>query len=99
MPITGCNTVYGSTPPNNPHPYPWINSLFQDGVTEKEFFVMTHMTDTLMTDREVRELPKAWAIIGDGGMGDIGYQNVSKVRTPARACRREPEADRKLEHK
>ena len=30
---TGCNTVYGSTPPNNPHPYPWMNSLFQDGVT------------------------------------------------------------------
>ena len=28
---TGCNTVYGSTPPNNPHPYPWMNSLFQDG--------------------------------------------------------------------
>jgi ABC-type lipoprotein export system ATPase subunit len=22
---TGCNTVYGSTPPNNPHPYPWMN--------------------------------------------------------------------------
>src|SRR5271157_3876701 len=30
---TGCSTVYGSTPPNNPHPYPWMNSLFQDGVT------------------------------------------------------------------
>src|SRR5208283_5444407 len=30
---TGCNTVYGSTAPNNPHPYPWMNSLFQDGVT------------------------------------------------------------------
>jgi len=30
---TGCNTVYGSTPSNNPHPYPWMNSLFQDGVT------------------------------------------------------------------
>ena len=28
---TGCNTVYGSTPPSNPHPYPWMNSLFQDG--------------------------------------------------------------------
>jgi len=24
---------YGSTAPNNPHPYPWMNSLFQDGVT------------------------------------------------------------------
>jgi pyruvate-ferredoxin/flavodoxin oxidoreductase len=110
---TGCNTVYGSTPPNNPHPYPWMNSLFQDGATitwllgesfimdharrsvvperiadrislgvgvsETEYFEMTHMTDTIMTPQEVRELPKAWAIGGDGGMGDIGYQNVSKV--------------------
>jgi len=110
---TGCNTVYGSTPPNNPHPYPWMNSLFQDGstvtwllgesfiadhakrsviperladhmvlgvgVSDADYFEMTHMTDTVMTEREVRELPKAWAIGGDGGMGDIGYQNVSKV--------------------
>jgi pyruvate-ferredoxin/flavodoxin oxidoreductase len=110
---TGCNTVYGSTPPNNPHPYPWMNSLFQDGATvtwllgesfiadharrsvvperiadmlalgvgvsEAGYFEMTHMTDTIMTAQEVRELPKAWAIGGDGGMGDIGYQNVSKV--------------------
>ena len=30
---TGCNTVFGCTPPNNPHPYPWMNSLFQDGAT------------------------------------------------------------------
>ncbi len=110
---TGCNTVYGSTPPSNPHPYPWMNSLFQDGATitwllgesfiadharrsviperladylmlgvgisESEYFEMTHMTDNGMTHREIRELPKAWAIGGDGGMGDIGYQNVSKV--------------------
>ncbi len=111
---TGCNTVFGSTPPNNPHPYPWMNSLFQDGVTvawlfgesfiadhaarsvvpervadvllgeettpdDSWVFDMTHMTDHLMTEREIRELPKAWAVGGDGGMGDIGFQNVSKV--------------------
>jgi pyruvate-ferredoxin/flavodoxin oxidoreductase len=112
---TGCNTVYGSTPPNNPHPYPWMNSLFQDGVTvswlmgegfildhakrsvvperladqildegaaamtEKDYFRLTHMTDAWMTEREIRELPKAWAVGGDGGMGDIGFQNASKV--------------------
>jgi len=111
---TGCNTVFGSTPPNNPHPYPWMNSLFQDGVTVTwlfgESFIadhaarsvvperiadiilgeptttnagwvfeMTHMTDHLMTPLEIRELPKAWAVGGDGGMGDIGFQNVSKV--------------------
>ena len=112
---TGCNTVYGSTPPNNPHPYPWMNSLFQDGVTvawlmgesfivdharrsviperiadallgrekdvitPREYDELAHFSDALMTDQEVLELPKVWAVGGDGGMGDIGYQNTSKV--------------------
>ena len=112
---TGCNTVYGSTPPNNPHPYPWMNSLFQDGITvgwlmgesfivdhgrrsviperladallqrethvitPREYYEFVHFSDTLMTDQEVLELPKVWVVGGDGGMGDIGYQNVSKV--------------------
>ncbi|MGH8020055.1 MAG: 2-oxoacid:acceptor oxidoreductase family protein [Opitutaceae bacterium] len=110
---TGCNTVYGSTPPNNPHPYPWLNSLFQDGATISwlmgesfmldnarhsilperladhlfagdrlsavDYFDYTRFTDALMTGQEVRELPKVWCVGGDGAMGDIGYQNVSKV--------------------
>jgi pyruvate-ferredoxin/flavodoxin oxidoreductase len=112
---TGCNTVFGSTPPNNPHPYPWMNSLFQDGSTiswiigegfikdhssrsviperladalldrdehvidEDGYFTFTHFSDTYMTDQEIVELPKVWAIGGDGGMGDIGYQNLSKM--------------------
>lgn len=118
---TGCNTVYGSTPPNNPHPYPWMNSLFQDGATigwiigesfikdharqsvvperltdiilsefksdngvpikftEEDYFQLTRITDTQMTDLEVSELPKVWVVGGDGGMGDIGFQNVSKA--------------------
>ena len=113
---TGCNTVYGSTPPNNPHPYPWMNSLFQDGVTvgwllgesfivdharrsviperladallqreretsshAREYYELTHFSDALMTDQEILELPKVWVVGGDGGMGDIGYQNTSKV--------------------
>ncbi len=32
-----------------------------------------------MTDQEIRELPKVWVVGGDGGIGDIGFQNVSKV--------------------
>jgi pyruvate-ferredoxin/flavodoxin oxidoreductase len=112
---TGCNTVYGSTPPNNPHPYPWMNSLFQDGITvgwlmgesfivdharrsvlperlagallgreketitPREYYEYTHFSDATMTDQEILELPKVWVVGGDGGMGDIGYQNVSKV--------------------
>ncbi len=112
---TGCNTVYGSTPPNNPHPYPWMNSLFQDGVTvgwligesfiidharrsviperladalldrdgevitAAESFEYAHFGDAYMTDQEIVELPKVWVVGGDGGIGDIGYQNTSKV--------------------
>jgi pyruvate-ferredoxin/flavodoxin oxidoreductase len=112
---TGCNTVYGSTAPNNPHPYPWMNSLFQDGITvgwlmgesfivdharrsvlperladvlltregnvlsEQEYYNFAHFTDALMSDQEIVELPKVWVVGGDGGMGDIGYQNMSKV--------------------
>jgi pyruvate-ferredoxin/flavodoxin oxidoreductase len=112
---TGCNTVYGSTPPNNPHPYPWMNSLFQDGITvgwlmgesfivdhgrrsviperlvdalmqreqdvitPREYYEYVHFSDALMTDPEILELPKVWVVGGDGGMGDIGYQNMSKV--------------------
>jgi pyruvate-ferredoxin/flavodoxin oxidoreductase len=112
---TGCNTVYGSTPPNNPHPYPWMNSLFQDGITvgwligesfivdhgrrsviperlanalmnreqdvinPREYYEYLHFSDAIMTDQEVLELPKVWVVGGDGGMGDIGYQNMSKV--------------------
>jgi pyruvate-ferredoxin/flavodoxin oxidoreductase len=112
---TGCNTVYGSTPPANPHPYPWMNSLFQDGatiswlmaesvivghahrsvapermadalldrtdgvMTEADYFTLTRLDDALMTEQEIRELPKVWVIGGDGALGDIGFQNVSKV--------------------
>jgi pyruvate-ferredoxin/flavodoxin oxidoreductase len=112
---TGCNTVYGSTPPNNPHPYPWMNSLFQDGITvgwllgesfivdhgrrsviperladalmrpdaefmtPRTYYEFVHFTDAVMTDQEILELPKVWVVGGDGGMGDIGYQNMSKV--------------------
>ena len=111
---TGCNTVYGSTPPNNPHPYPWMNSLFQDGSTigwligesfimdhgrrsviperlatgilerddvvdQQCYYDFTHFSDNLMTHAEINEMPKVWIVGGDGGMGDIGYQNVSKM--------------------
>jgi pyruvate-ferredoxin/flavodoxin oxidoreductase len=47
--------------------------------TPREYYELTHFSDALMTDQEVLELPKVWAVGGDGGMGDIGYQNTSKV--------------------
>jgi len=112
---TGCNTVYGSTHPFNPHTYPWMNSLFQDGTTigwltaesfinlhakrsviperlaqwvlseasesftESHYWKYTHFDESLMTDKEIAELPKVWCIGGDGAFGDIGFQNLSKV--------------------
>ena len=52
---TGCNTVYGSTPPNNPHPYPWMNSLFQDGATIGwllgESFIVDHARRSVIPER------------------------------------------------
>lgn len=118
---TGCNTVYGSTPPCNPHPYPWMNSLFQDGATiswllgeslllqharhsvaperlalallgerpatesgegvidEDGYWELARLGEAHMTDEEIRELPKVWIVGGDGALGDIGFQNLSKV--------------------
>jgi hypothetical protein len=52
---TGCNTVYGSTPANNPHPYPWMNSLFQDGITVSwligESFIIDHARRSVIPER------------------------------------------------
>jgi pyruvate-ferredoxin/flavodoxin oxidoreductase len=48
-------------------------------LSEEEYYRFTHFTDAVMTDQEIRELPKVWVVGGDGGMGDIGYQNMSKV--------------------
>src|SRR6185369_13813166 len=52
---TGCNTVYGSTPPSNPHPYPWMNSLFQDGATISwllsESVVLNHARRSVVPER------------------------------------------------
>jgi pyruvate-ferredoxin/flavodoxin oxidoreductase len=50
-----------------------------EAITDHDYFEYTHFSDVLMTDDEIRELPKVWCVGGDGGMGDIGYQNVSKV--------------------
>lgn len=111
---TGCNTVYGSTHPANPHAYPWVNSLFQDGSTVgwliAEGFMIDHIRQSIMPERlahliltenpefreidfdrfihlnenyldaqEILELPKVWVVGGDGALGDIGFQNLSKT--------------------
>ncbi len=57
-------------------------------MTEADYFTLTHLDDALMTEQEIRELPKVWVIGGDGALGDIGFQNVSKV-DPAEPPERE----------
>jgi hypothetical protein len=51
----------------------------KDVINAREFYEYVHFSDAVMTDQEILELPKAWVVGGDGGMGDIGYQNTSKV--------------------
>ena len=52
---TGCDSVFGSTPPNNPHSYPWMNSLFQDGITigwlMSESFIVDHARRSVIPER------------------------------------------------
>lgn len=48
-------------------------------ISPREYYEFSHFTDALMSDQEILELPKVWVVGGDGGMGDIGYQNTSKV--------------------
>ena len=52
---TGCNTVYGSTPPSNPHPCPCMNSLFQDGATVSwllsESVILDHARRSVVPER------------------------------------------------
>ena len=43
------------------------------------YWDLTHLTEVEMTDQEIRELPKVWLVGGDGALGDIGFQNLSKL--------------------
>ncbi len=60
---TGCSSVWGSTYPYNPYPFPWVNHLFQDspsiaiGVFEAHMrkmadgFVAVRRAELLLADR------------------------------------------------
>ncbi|HUH13402.1 MAG TPA: 2-oxoacid:acceptor oxidoreductase family protein, partial [Longimicrobiales bacterium] len=56
---TGCSSVWGSTYPFNPYPYPWVNHLFQDapsiaiGIFEG---LMRKMADAFVTVRRAELL-------------------------------------------
>ena len=56
---TGCSSVWGSTYPYNPYPFPWVNHLFQDspsiaiGLFEAH---MRKMTDNIVAVRRAERL-------------------------------------------
>ena len=69
---TGCNTVYGSTYPYNPYVVPWTNSLFENAATDA-------MGIRARWDQSGHPERRLWAIGGDGGMYDIGFQPLSRM--------------------
>ncbi|NCF85460.1 MAG: oxidoreductase [Verrucomicrobiaceae bacterium] len=82
---TGCNTVYGSTPPSNPHPYPWMNSLFQDGPTISWLLGESHMLQHARRSVAPERLAKALlgeetaANSGSGVIDDGGYWDLTHL--------------------
>jgi len=69
---TGCNTVYGSTYPYNPYVIPWTNSLFENAATDA-------MGIRARWDQAGHPERRLWAVGGDGGMYDIGFQALSRM--------------------
>ena len=52
---TGCSSVWGSTFPYNPYPFPWANHLFQDSPSLAMGVFEGHMTKMAEGFRAVRE--------------------------------------------
>jgi len=48
-------------------------------IDAEEYYNLSHFTDALMTDQEVVELPKVWAVGGDGAWATSAIKNMSKV--------------------
>jgi pyruvate/2-oxoacid:ferredoxin oxidoreductase beta subunit/ferredoxin len=69
---TGCNTVYGSTYPFNPFLVPWTNSLFENA-TADAMGIRERWDQAGHTERRL------WAVGGDGGLYDIGFQSLSRM--------------------
>ncbi|MDT8435793.1 MAG: 2-oxoacid:acceptor oxidoreductase family protein [Gemmatimonadota bacterium] len=51
---TGCSSVWGSTYPYNPYPYPWVNHLFQDAPSVAIGIFEGHMRKMADAFRDVR---------------------------------------------
>lgn len=69
---TGCNSVYGSTFPNNPFRVAWTSSLFENAPAVASGI-------RLRWDQEGRRQDRLWVIGGDGAMYDIGLASLSRL--------------------
>lgn len=91
---TGCSSVWGSTYPYNPYPFPWVNHLFQDapsiavGVFEGHMrkmvdgFVQVRRAEALLDgsyDAERDEL--AWATLDWKGLDDEEFKMCPPILT------------------
>ena len=80
---TGCSSVWGSTYPYNPYPYPWANHLFQDapslgiGLFEG---LMRRMADGFAAVRRAElELAGAWdAVLHEPFFARFGWQDFDE---------------------
>ncbi len=69
---TGCNSVFSSTYPYNIFSVPWTNSLFENAPA-MAMGVRLRMNQTGKKDTKI------WVVGGDGAMGDIGFQSLSRM--------------------
>jgi pyruvate-ferredoxin/flavodoxin oxidoreductase len=55
---TGCTSVWGSTYPYNPYPFPWANHLFQDSTSMAMGIFEGHMSKMAEGFRTIRKVEK-----------------------------------------
>ena len=81
---TGCSSVWASTYPYNPYPFPWVNHLFQDspsiaiGLFEAH---MRKMADGFATVRRAELLTRRRVRRGDARAGAAGARRGSSSPT------------------
>jgi pyruvate-ferredoxin/flavodoxin oxidoreductase len=57
---TGCTSVWGSTYPFNPYPFPWANHLFQDSVSMAMGIFEGHMAKRILLTRNSTSVRPSW---------------------------------------
>jgi pyruvate-ferredoxin/flavodoxin oxidoreductase len=74
---TGCSSVWGSTYPYNPYPFPWVNHLFQDSPSVAIGLFEAHMRKMADSFIAVRRAEK----IADGSYDHVADEKYFKTFT------------------